>query len=298
MRTLKVVMNSFLVASISTAAMAQQPQVPVQQQPGQAIPQQQGQNANAQANQAGATRTNQQGQRQSSDKAIATCLALGNHEEIALAKLAQEKADSKEVKEFAKMMIEEHQSFLDKLKSIAPEAAQPGFLTQYQSGNRGHGDGQSNAVPGATSQGNSSQDNREKARSDANPSNTANASNSNSVNQTNAAGQAGANQRNTSVNSEHGLDLVEVQHELASQCLKDTKEMLSEKSGSDFDKAYIGLQIVKHGEMLSKLTVFKKHVDGELESVIGSASETVRKHLKEAKHVMGELDKSSSKSSE
>ncbi len=71
-------------------------------------------------------------------KRWATCLAIGNHAEVALGKLAQEKSESSEVKEFAKMMVEDHQAFLDKLKNVSPAAAQAGYLTQYQSGDRAH----------------------------------------------------------------------------------------------------------------------------------------------------------------
>ena len=60
------------------------------------------------------------------DNAIASCLALGNQEEIALARFAQDSAKSKEVKEFAKMMSDEHKAALQKLRQIAPQVATVG----------------------------------------------------------------------------------------------------------------------------------------------------------------------------
>jgi predicted outer membrane protein len=57
------------------------------------------------------------------DQAIATCLALGNHEEVALAKFAQGRAESDQVKQFAEMMVRDHQAALEKLNRLSPQLA-------------------------------------------------------------------------------------------------------------------------------------------------------------------------------
>jgi len=57
------------------------------------------------------------------DQAIATCLWLGNQEEIALAQFAEGHAKSEEVKTFVAMMVKDHRSALDKLQRAAPEVA-------------------------------------------------------------------------------------------------------------------------------------------------------------------------------
>lgn len=54
---------------------------------------------------------------------IAACLVLGNQEEIALAQIAQERAEHPEVKKFAAHMIEQHQQAVTKLEQAAPQVA-------------------------------------------------------------------------------------------------------------------------------------------------------------------------------
>lgn len=60
------------------------------------------------------------------DHAIAACFLLGNQEEIAMARFAQEHAKSDEVKEFAKMMDQDHRKAVEKLRQIAPQLAAVG----------------------------------------------------------------------------------------------------------------------------------------------------------------------------
>ena len=65
----------------------------------------------------------QAGQANQFDHNLAVCLALGNQEEIELAQFAQERAQSPQVKQFAQMMIEEHQRALSQLKQADPQLA-------------------------------------------------------------------------------------------------------------------------------------------------------------------------------
>lgn len=54
---------------------------------------------------------------------IASCLVLGNQEEVALAQLAQKQAEHPEVKKFAAHMIEQHQQAVTKLEQAVPQVA-------------------------------------------------------------------------------------------------------------------------------------------------------------------------------
>lgn len=71
----------------------------------------------------GATSGAPQGALTSVDHAIAACLLLGNQEEVAMAQFAQKHAKSGEVKEFARMMDEEHRQAIAKLQQLAPQLA-------------------------------------------------------------------------------------------------------------------------------------------------------------------------------
>src|SRR5688572_508517 len=61
---------------------------------------------------------------QSPDHQIAALLAIGNQEEIALAKLGMEQAQNEEVKQFAQMMVDEHTKVLQQLRKVAPQAVE------------------------------------------------------------------------------------------------------------------------------------------------------------------------------
>ncbi len=54
---------------------------------------------------------------------IAACLVLGNQEELALAEIAQQRAEHPEVKKFAAHMIEQHQAAVAKLQQAVPQVA-------------------------------------------------------------------------------------------------------------------------------------------------------------------------------
>ncbi len=61
---------------------------------------------------------------QNMDQVIAGCLLLANEEQIALAKFADGKAKSDKVKDFARMLSDEHRKVADDLQTIAPQQAQ------------------------------------------------------------------------------------------------------------------------------------------------------------------------------
>lgn len=57
------------------------------------------------------------------DQQIAACGVLANQEEIALAQFAKDRAESDQVKQFAEMMIEQHQQAIQKIEQAVPQVA-------------------------------------------------------------------------------------------------------------------------------------------------------------------------------
>jgi predicted outer membrane protein len=57
------------------------------------------------------------------DQQIAACAVLANQEQVALAEFAKEHAESEQVKQFADMMIEQHQQAIQKIEQAAPQVA-------------------------------------------------------------------------------------------------------------------------------------------------------------------------------
>jgi predicted outer membrane protein len=208
----------------------------------------------------------QRAQGQTTDQMLATCLAIDNQEEIAIARFAQEKADSKDVREFAKMLAKEHQTCLQKLQKMAPEATRDGFLTDKDQ------------TPETTeTQGNRPAKVKVQAAGGA------------VTVQAGAIQQTSATRPNVEVQAGASLDALQMHREIAEQCLSDSKRMLSEKSGAEFDECFVGHQIAKHAAMKTKLVVFQRHASADLNPIIAEAIEATEKHMKKAEGLMKSL---------
>jgi predicted outer membrane protein len=179
---------------------------------------------------------------------LATCLALDNQEEVILAKFAQDRIENKEVAAFAGMIVDEHQACLKKLNKFAPEATTEGFLASGGTG--------SNAQSALTAS---------PAPSSASGTSTGSSS----------ASSASA-----------GADLMQLQREVAQQCIADSKEYLSKNEGAEFDACFVGMQIAKHASMHTKLKVMQRHATDEIKPLINEGIQTTAKHLKEAERLM------------
>jgi len=254
----------------------------------------------------------QQAQWQNADHMLATCVAIGNQEEIAVAKFAEEKAKNNDVKEFARMMQKDHQSFLQKLQRFAPEASREGYLSDQnqRTGNDQRNEGQrvgsnqQNQNQNNPNQQNANQQNQNQQNQNQNQ-------NQNQPNQQNAGTQVrvqppggqvnvavGGNQQQFGNQGwHHHLDFMALHRELAENCLQQTKEMLSKKDSGKFDECFIGLQIAKHAEMKNKLTVFERHASPELKQILAEGLQTTEHHLKRAEDIMKKLSDSQSSNS-
>lgn len=201
-----------------------------------------------------------QGSWKDPDHCFATCVALGNQEEVVLAKLASQKAQNEEVKKFAEMMLHDHQDYLTKLLRFAPEAARPGYLAS--------GDGQSASTKGSKQIPAGKADENERPAS-----------------QNRAETADGARPDNV-----HHMQLQQIERELAQQCLASATEKLSQKSGAEFDKCFIHMQIAKHAGMKDKLVVYQRHASKELAEVLAAGQKTTEHHLVKAEEISKSLE--------
>lgn len=196
-------------------------------------------------------------QGQWSDAQIASLLAACNRNEIEISKFAMDKLQTEEAREFASTMIKEHTPALQKLQQLAGPAMQG-------AGPRRAGDAaNANEAP------------REGARGLDVGDDAADAARR----PREGAVAAGGPQR-------RGVNWMAFHRDLADQCLNSTKEMLSEHKGIDFDKAYLGHQIVAHQEMIDKLTVAQKQVSTELQQDLQQQLTSAKQHLELAKKIM------------
>lgn len=236
---------------------AQDRQAQPAKQPGQT--QQSGQTAEA----------GQRAQWQNADQTLATCVAIDNQEEVALAKFAQDKVQHEDVKKFAKMMVEDHQAFLQKLQRFSPEATRDGFLNDQSASTR-------------------NESARTTSKSGVEQAKATNADQS-AIQQTNGT------QPNAAAKGGQPVDFIQLHREIAQECLASSKEELGKKKDGEMDQCFIGFQIAKHAAMKTKLTVLQRHASPELAQVLNQGAETAEKHMKEAESIMKKLDASDTK---
>ena len=197
---------------------------------------------------------------------LAACWALDNQEEVILAKFAQEKSKNKEVSSFAKMIAEEHQGCLKKLSKFAPEASREGYLVDNQA---------DQSRPGNDSTSTTTNNPSKKPNQNG-------ASNQNAV----AGGSTTT-----------GIEMMQLQREIAQQCISDSKKYLSAKDGDEFDKCFVGMQIAKHAAMHTKLVVLQRHTSDEMQQMVAEGIQSTDKHMKAAEALMAKIDKAESSSS-
>lgn len=226
---------------------------------------------------AASTAADQRTNWKNADHLLATCVAIDNQEEIAIARFAEKKLHNKDAQKFARMLIEDHSSFVKKLEQYAPEATQEGFLTEGRSGRETAAKDAFDAKREAKAQPRVTQPNQAEQRNQAGQVQTRTAAKPN-------LDQAGA----------MPIDFLQLHKELAQQCLDDTQQMLSEKKENEFDECFIGLQIAKHAAMKSKLEVLQRHASGELRDLLAQGQKTTESHLEHAQTIMKDLAKNSS----
>jgi len=96
---------------------------------------------------------------------------------------------------------------------------------------------------------------------------------------------------------QQGLDLVALKHQLGEQCRQSASRELQQKSGAEFDKCYIGMQLGMHMQMLDTLKVFSRYASPELDQLIEKGEETTQSHLDHAKKIIASLEGQSDASS-
>jgi predicted outer membrane protein len=87
------------------------------------------------------------------------------------------------------------------------------------------------------------------------------------------------------------LNFVQLKQEIGQKILQMTQQDLEQKSGSEFDKCYIGGQVGAHVAVLATLEVFRNQASPELASVLDKGIETTKTHLEHAKQIAQSLER-------
>ncbi|MEX0712322.1 MAG: DUF4142 domain-containing protein [Pirellulales bacterium] len=203
------------------------------------------------------------------DPMLIAWLEIGNQGEIALAEFAQQRAQSDEVKQFARQMIEDHQQFLDQLRQGTAAAGgnrqKPGARGAESPQERLNAQGQANRQEAALQAGRQ------------NPQGQARA----------AAGQqlVGTGAMDS--------QLIQLKRQIGQQHVASLQRELEEKSEQEFDRCYLGQQVLAHIEMLDTLKVFQQQASPELKQTLAQGQQTTQQHLEHAKELLKQVEEQS-----
>jgi len=217
---------------------------------------------------------------------MAACLLFGARNEIEMGKLAQDKAKSDDVKEFAAKMVKDHSQQSDKLTRLA------GNLAGADTARGGSGSDVRREVRRVPAE-----EGRQEAREDRKEGRDDARATGDRTERREGREDARDDRRDnrqdrtttTTTGRGQGLNWVAVHHEIADQCLQSSKKELGNKEGHEFDQCYMGMQIAAHMHMLDTLKAFKNHATGELQQDIDDSIDTTESHLKHAKKIMDDL---------
>jgi predicted outer membrane protein len=190
-------------------------------------------------------------------------LMLANHSEIELAKIAQERSTNNEVKQFAKMLIDDHTQLDAKLKQAAPKAAET-FAENRRV---------------ATDLGRIARNIRERVSDRVTDRETPAVDR---VQTRTAARELGEQLALTR--------LCQINHAAARNHQELSKRLLEKYQGQDFDMAFLGMQIGAHGWLLSELQALNGVGTPEFQEIVGSATQSVQHHLEQAKALSKKLE--------
>jgi predicted outer membrane protein len=220
------------------------------------------------------------GQKENLDSHFAACLILGNQNEIASAKLAEQRSKSPEVKKFAAMIEKDHQQFINELEKFGGD--------QFRNRNAAQGEAAETRRDSRTED--AGNDRPKPKTGDRNVAERRTERTAKLPPGRNAPRNGTATGLPTAPGAPHDIHL-QIKQEVADECLASTQRELSSKEGREFDACYIGMQLAAHMYMIDELKVLERHASPELQEVLRTGLETSQKHLTQAKEIMKDIDK-------
>lgn len=217
------------------------------------------------------------------DQFMVAWLTPGNEEEILLAKMAQQRSQNAQVKQFADEMIQAHSKLLKDL------------------GKFGHVEHTFKETANVTSEARTDADRndvRDEAVDAKRRANTPPADEGvvretvREVGETTReiARDVGDAVRNVAGYTD-SADACRMNSEIHRECLSLTQQELDKWQGSDFDQAYLGQQVGAHIGMLATLRTFERHATDEMRPLIQQAVATTQDHLNRANELMRQIER-------
>lgn len=217
---------------------------------------------------------------QETDAILVSWLLVDNENEVALARIAQQRATSSEVKQFAQKMIDEHQQMVQKLQQI------PGV---HRSGS----EGMTGRESGTGREGNTGRESGTGRETGTGQSGSGQSgTNRNDPNRPGGMGETGRTSDATGVrvNATGSLDHQRLIRDLGRKHLESATQLLQEKQGADFDKCYMGMMLGAHMKAEDQIEVFRNYASEKLRPTLDEGLKTVQAHLQHAKDLAKRTD--------
>lgn len=208
------------------------------------------------------------------DQYVLACAIKENEGEIEVSKIAEQRASSPEVKEFAAKMIKEHTAFLEKLQAAQGGDAAQGQNRQQRRSERQQREANDTANDNATNE----------------PQSTDRDATTEPDGKVRAGGRAAAGEMAGRGHSIPVQTLTTISDEIHDRCLAALKQELEQKEGADFDKMFMGVQCGAHMKMANSLEVLQSHVSQNLSQTLKEGSETSKQHLMHAKEIAMKIE--------
>ena len=223
------------------------------------------------------------------DHAITAHLLLGNLEELQLNQFALDRAQNDQVKEFAQMMLRDHQQAVQQIRQLAPELA--GVGENLGAGGAATGASTSGAaghtMPGGAAGGtNTTTTVAGHTTGDVTPG----GSNAGGSPTSGFAGGAMPGEPTAGPDGALMGQLLAWHQAVAQQCVALQQRELSQKQGAEFDRCFMGGQIAAHLGMLAKLQASEQFASPQLRQLCTQMSQTVQQHLDHAKQIAKSLE--------
>jgi predicted outer membrane protein len=238
------------------------------------------------------------------DMVMATWIAIANHEEIALAEVAADRAESPAVREFAATMVKDHQTALSRLRAYAPLALRADYLnvTALDPRTEDVVVRKEVTVKKPIVEGELPVTGKTPARvgpvidrladgkppePDLTPSVTRTDEDRPRLNAETSPAPRVEVKTVTTVARDFNVGLVE--RELAAQSVASSKQMLMDKTGPDFDEWFLAQQIGMHKAMRDKLIIYQRYVSSGLGKVLAEAEVVTAEHLAQASDLLDKV---------
>ncbi len=231
--------------------------------------------------------TNAGAETKQDDKAIAEYFAgklmLMDQSTIQLAQLAETKSMNEKVKQFARMLVEEHTKCSEKLRESAPGVV---GVTELRSAGIRHAAG----FRGATDADEKSDAVDNPAKEETNPARQPDGAEPQSEDDP-ADEDHPRDGKHTQ--TEHAMTplhrILNIERQATENYVQSTTEMLSKYQGQEFDMGFLGFTIGSHSWAVAELKAMDSVGNDEFQKLISDATTKVEQHMRKAEELSQEL---------